>query len=138
MQLRWSESASCHDLIQSNSCCISIGWDCILSFEPAYQQTSSYGGRVVLPCFNGCNSCKAGAASDSVVAGTGLQDLTVQIFHGKKPAGHVRLRIQACFNCIANCLSRRCCCVQMRPLQAPHKPRMAGGLELLPVKFVFQ
>jgi len=38
-----------------------------------------------------------------------MEDLTVQIFHGKKPAGHVRLRIQ------------------MRPLQAPHKPRMAGG-----------
>lgn len=52
MLLRWSESASCHDLIQSNSCriSISIGWDCILSFEPAYQQTSSYGGRVDALC----------------------------------------------------------------------------------------
>lgn len=37
-----------------------------------------------------------------------MEDLWVQICYGKKPTGHVRLR------------------VQMRPLQSPYKPRMTG------------
>lgn len=41
-----------------------------------------------------------------------MEDLWIQICYGKKPTGHVRLR------------------VQMRPLQSPYKPRMTGRASL--------